>query len=338
MMVHQAAPAQRAGPPQRRIRMEFKDYYKILGVGRDVTQDDIKRAYRKLARKYHPDVSKAADAEERFKEVSEAYEALKDPEKRAAYDRLLSGDWRAGQEFTPPPGWDSGFEFSGGGFTQADASQFSDFFESLFGGRGGPRYAYTRTTSLRGEDRHARIQITLEEAFHGVERAITLQVASIDAQGTVTTRPHTLRVKIPAGVTAGQKIRLAGQGAPGLGQASAGDLYLEILLAPHPIFEADGRDIYLQLPITPWEAALGAKIKVPTLGGRVDLRIPPGSQSGQKLRLKGRGLPGTHLGDQYVVLQIRTPQPHSEAQEALYQRLAEAMPFNPREHLEGRHG
>ena len=314
--------------------MEFKDYYKTMGLARDASQEDIKRAYRRLARKYHPDVSKEADAEARFKEVGEAYEVLKDPEKRAAYDRLLEGGYSAGEEFRPPPGWDAGFEFSGGGFTGADASEFSDFFESLFGGAGpfrGTRSA--RGFAQRGEDRHARIQISLEDAFHGTTRTVTLQAPEVDAQGRVRTRSHSLNVRIPAGVIQGQRIRLTGQGGPGLGSAPAGDLYLEVLLAPHPVYEVEGRDVYLTLPVSPWEAALGAKVKVPTLAGAVEMTIPSGAQSGQKLRLKGRGLPGSPPGDQYLVLQIRTPKPETEAQRQLYEQLARALPFNPRDKL-----
>ncbi len=250
--------------------MEFKDYYKIMGVAREATQDEIKRAYRKLARKYHPDVSKEPDAEARFKEVGEAYEVLKDPEKRAAYDRLAAGGYQGGEEFRPPPGWDAGFEFRGGGFTDGDAAHFSDFFESLFGGgspfghgagrRGGVR--------MRGEDRHARIRIGLADAYHGATRTLSLQVPEVDPQGRVITRNHSLNVKIPAGVTEGQQIRLSGQGAPGLGGGPAGDLYLEVSFEPHPVFHAEGRDVFATLPIAPWEAALGAKVPVPTLGGR----------------------------------------------------------------------
>jgi curved DNA-binding protein len=318
--------------------MQFKDYYKILGLSREATQDDIKRAYRKLARKYHPDVSKETDAEARFKEVSEAYEALKDPEKRAAYDSLLDGRWQEGQEFRPPPGWDAGFEFSGGGFTGSGAEHFSDFFESLFGGMGGPfggaRHAGARG-GMRGENHHARIQISLEDAYHGATRAITLESPQTDDQGHVVLRPHTLNVKIPPGVIEGQRIRLAGQGGKGMGNASAGDLFLEIMFKPHPLFQADGRDIYLNLPITPWEAALGTQIQVPTLGGKVDLKIPPGTQSGQKLRLRGRGLPGKTPGDQYVLVQIHTPAAKTDEQRRLYEQLAKSTSFNPRARMGG---
>lgn len=315
--------------------MRYKDYYKILGVERNATQDEIKRAYRKLARKYHPDVSKETDAEERFKEVNEAHEVLQDAEKRAAYDRL-GANWKAGQDFTPPPGWDTGFEFRGGGFSGGD---FSDFFETLFGhgspfgetfqqGRGG------RGFRRRGEDSHAKIRIALEDAFHGSERTIHLEAPQHNAQGRVTLRPHSLKVRIPAGVSAGRQIRLGGQGSPGSGGGPAGDLYLEVEFEPHPLYTVEGRDIYLNLPITPWEAALGARIAVPTLGGAVEMKIPAGARSGQKLRLKGRGLPGQPPGDQYAVLQIVTPPADSAKAKKLYEEMARSMPFNPRRHLE----
>ncbi|GAB4302926.1 MAG: DnaJ C-terminal domain-containing protein [Thiohalomonadaceae bacterium] len=315
--------------------MRYKDYYKILGVERSATQDDIKRAYRKLARKYHPDVSKEPDAEERFKEVNEAHEVLQDPEKRAAYDRL-GANWKAGQDFTPPPGWDTGFEFRGGGFSD---SGFSDFFESLFG-HGSPfgdtfqQHRGSGGFRIRGEDRRAKIRIRLEDAFHGGERTIRLETPQVDARGHVTLRPHTLKVRIPAGITAGQQIRLGGKGAPGQGGGPAGDLYLEVEFEPHALYTVDGRDIYLDLPITPWEAALGARVAVPTLGGAVEMKIPAGARSGQKLRLKGRGLPGQPPGDQYAVLQIVTPPADSAKAKKFYEDMAHAMPFNPRRHLE----
>ncbi|HHB13139.1 MAG TPA: J domain-containing protein [Chromatiales bacterium] len=311
--------------------MKFRDYYEVLGVKRDATQDEIKRAYRKLARKYHPDVSKEAGAEEKFKEVREAYEVLKDPEKRAAYDKF-GQHWREGQEFTPPPDWDAGFEFSGGGYTEAEG--FSDFFEALFGG-GGAGFHRTRARPgagfrTRGEDHHAKILIDLEDAFHGATRSITLQVPEVDENGHVVTRTRTLNVRIPKGITEGQRIRLAGQGGPGMGGGPAGDLYLEVKFRPHPVYRVDRRDLYLDLPITPWEAALGASVPVPTPGGVVEVKIPPGSQSGQKLRLKGKGLPGRQPGDLYAVLKIVTPEPKTDADRELYQRMARQMPMNPR--------
>jgi len=317
--------------------VEFKDYYKIMNVPADASQAEIKRAYRKLARKYHPDVSKEPDAEEHFKEVNEAYEVLKDPEKRAAYDELRSS-WQAGQEFTPPPGWNAGFEFRGGGFTEADASQFSDFFESLFGSESPfvhQRGHYRgRGFNIRGEDHYAQILISLEDSYHGATRTIRLQVPEYDARGKLVKHTRSLKVKIPRGITEGQHIRLAGQGAPGIGEAPRGDLYLEIKFKPHPIFKVDQRDIYMNLPITPWEAALGAQVKVPTLGGLVDMKVPPGTQSGTKLRLKGRGLPGSPPGDQYVIMQIVTPEAKSEQARRLYEQMARELAYNPREQWE----
>lgn len=308
--------------------MEYKDYYKIMGVGRDADQDEIKRAYRKLARKFHPDVSKEPDAEARFKEVGEAYEVLKDPEKRAAYDQL-GANWKAGQDFHPPPDWDAGFEFSGGGYTGGDASAFSDFFESLFGrefdaGRGGGQF------HAKGRDHHARVLIDLEDAYHGATRSLTLQAPELDGQGHVRMRERTLNVRIPKGIRQGQRIRLSGQGSPGLGKGSAGDLYLEVEFRPHPFYRIEGRDIYLDLPVAPWEAMLGAKVKAPTPGGPVDLTIPAGSTSGRKLRLKGRGIPGKPPGDIYVVLRIALPPADDEGARALYRKMEQELTFNPR--------
>ncbi len=302
--------------------MQYKDYYKTLGVARDASQDDIKRAYRKLARKYHPDVSKEPDAEARFKEVNEAYEVLKDPEKRRAYDQF-GANWKEGQEFRPPPGWERGFDFAGGGYT--GHGDFSDFFETLFGRAG--RGAGVR---LRGEDQVARISIPLEAAYRGDTQSITLSMPEVGPDGYITRTTRTINLRIPPGITEGQRIRLAGQGGPGLGGGPAGDLYLEVSFQPHPYFHVDKRDIFLDLPITPWEAALGHTVTVPTLGGSVELKIPAGSQTGRKLRLKGRGLPGDPPGDQYVVLKIVTPPAHTEAAKAFYERMARELPMNPR--------
>jgi curved DNA-binding protein len=318
--------------------MEFKDYYKIMGVARDATQDEIKRVYRKLARKYHPDVSKEPDAEKRFKEVGEAYEVLKDPEKRAAYDQL-GANWKAGQEFRPPPDWDANFEFSGG-FSDADSAAFSDFFETLFGrdfaGAGGFRQSRRpggQTLHARGEDHHAKILIDLEDAFRGATRTLTLHVPEMDQRGHVFTRERTLNVQIPKGIRQGQQIRLSGQGAPGIGQGGAGDLYLEVEFHPHALYRVEARDLYLNLPIAPWEAALGAQVKAPTPEGVIDLKIPAGSTSGRKLRVKGRGIPGPTPGDLYVVLQIVVPPGDSDHAKALYRRMAEELKFNPRANL-----
>jgi curved DNA-binding protein len=318
--------------------MEFKDYYKIMGVARDASHDEIKRAYRKLARKYHPDVSKEPDAERRFKEVGEAYEVLKDPEKRAAYDQL-GANWKAGQEFHPPPGWDANFEFSGG-FKGAGDSVFSDFFESLFG-RGfsgvddfpGSRRSSARQFHAQGEDHHAKILIDLEDAFHGASRTLSLQVPKIDQHGHLQTYQRTLNVHIPKGIHQGQQIRLSGQGASGMGHGKAGDLFLEVAFRPHPLYKAEGRDLYMKLPVAPWEAALGAQVKVPTPQGVIDLKIPAGSTAGRKLRLKGRGIPGPTPGDFYAELQIVLPPGDSEKAQTFYRRMAEELKFNPRARL-----
>lgn len=314
--------------------MDYKDYYKIMGVARDAKQDEIKRAYRRLARKYHPDVSKEAQAEERFKELQEAYEVLKDPEKRAAYDQLGS-QWRQGQQFTPPPDWGKNFEFSGA-FGGRDAG-FSDFFSSLFGGAGGGfrdhRGPGRGGFAAAGEDHSARIQIDLEDAFNGGVKTIELQTPQTDAQGRVSLKPRTLKVTIPAGVVEGKRIRLTGQGSAGMGGGPAGDLYLEITFRPHRLFKAEGRDISLTLPVAPWEAALGATIQTPTLAGPVDLRIPAGAKAGQRMRLKGRGLPGTPPGDQYVELKIVAPPADTPAARALYEQMQRELEFDPRADL-----
>lgn len=312
--------------------MEYKDYYKILGVDRKASRDEIKRGYRKLARKYHPDVTKEPDADQKFKEMGEAYEVLKDPEKRAAYDQLGS-QWQAGQEFHPPPGWDAGVEFSQGGFNTGDASAFSDFFESLFGhGFGGVRGGQT-VFRARGQDHFAKVMIDLEDAFHGASRTITLRMPELDAQGMLHTKQRTLNVKIPKGIKQGQHIRLKGQGSPGMEGGASGDLYLEVTFRPHPFYRVEGHDIYLDLPVAPWEAALGATMKIPTPEGKVDLKIPPGSGSGRKLRLKGRGIPASTTGDLYAVIQLVTPPATSERDKALYHQMEQEMKFNPRQRL-----
>ncbi len=314
--------------------MEFKDYYKIMGVARDATQDEIKRAYRTLARKYHPDVSKAPDAEARFKELGEAYAVLKDLEKRAAYDQLGS-NWQAGQDFRPPPDWNTGFEFSGDGSAgAAGAADFSDFFESLYGRGFESAGRRQQAAHARGEDHHAKVMIDLEDAYNGATRTIKLKRPELNAEGRVVMRPHQLNVTIPRGVRAGQHIRLAGQGAAGIGQGPPGDLYLEIEFHPHALYRVDQRDVYLDLPLAPWEAALGATLKVPTPTAAVDLKIPPKSVAGGKLRLKGRGIPGTTPGDFYVVLQLVLPEADSETSQAFYAQMAEQFKsFNPRAKL-----
>lgn len=312
--------------------MEYKDYYAIMGLKRDATQDEVKRAYRKLARKYHPDVSKEADAELKFKELGEANEVLKDPEKRAAYDQL-GANWKAQQDFHPPPGWDSGFEFHGappGGGGQHD---FSDFFESLFGHRTGADRA-GGGFHMHGEDHHAKILIDLEDSFKGASRSISLQMPEVTPEGHVTTRSRTLKVRIPKGIRQGQQIRLGGQGATGMGSGKAGDLYLEVEFKPHRFYRVEGADVYLDLPLAPWEAALGASIKAPTPSGLIDLKIPANSQAGKKLRLKGRGIPAKTPGDLYLVLQIALPPADTEKTRELYRQMQEELKFDPRASME----
>ena len=310
--------------------MEYKDYYDILGVSRQATQEEIKRSYRKLARKYHPDVCKETDAENKFQELGEAYEVLQDPEKRAAYDKFGS-NWKNGQDFEPPPDWNNGFEFRGSGYTgQNQQSGHSDFFENLFG-HSKYNNAGQSTFQQKGEDQHARIVINLKDAYNGSKQTLTLTKPTIDEQGRVTSTPQTLHVTIPKGIIQGQKIRLEGQGLPGMGGAPNGDLFLEISFVDDPVFHAEKRDVYLTLPVAPWEAALGATVTVPTLGGNVQLVIPPGSQNGGKLRLKGKGLSTAGAsGDMYVVLRIVLPVPKTEEQKKLYKEMASLMPLNPR--------
>jgi curved DNA-binding protein len=316
--------------------MQYKDYYQVMGLARDASQDEVKRAYRKLARKYHPDVSKEHDSEAKFKELGEAYEVLKDPEKRAAYDQL-GANWKSGQEFRPPPNWDEGFEFKGGGFTGGDAGGFSEFFEQLFG-RAGFQTAGTGRhygEHLRGQDSHAKIHIDLEDCYHGATRTISLSTPEMNAQGHIHVKHRSLNVKIPKGVKPGQHIKLAGQGNPALGNGQAGDLFLEIAFNDHSLYRVSEADVYLDLPVTPWEAALGAKIKVPTPEGKVDLKIPPNSRQGSKLRLAGRGLPTKVPGDFFVVLQIVLPPATTEQAKAAYQNMQHALDFNPRQAMGG---
>ena len=305
--------------------MEYKDYYASLGVGREAPADEIKRAYRRLARKYHPDVSKEKDAEERFKEIGEAYEVLRDPEKRAAYDAF--GQRKPGEQFRPPPG--SGFDYSQ---SEARTGDHSDFFESLFGGAGAGRGQAFRS---RGFDTMAHIEVTLEEAYGGTSRNVSMQRVEIDAQGQPQQKTRQLAIRIPAGVTDGQRIRVPAQGGPGLGGGAPGDLMLEVRLAPHRFFRTEGRDVRLDVPVTPWEAALGRTVRVPTLGGHVNLKIPKGSQTDTQLRLKGRGLPGKPPGDQLVILKIMVPPAADAAAEALYEKMAADLPMNPRQDMEG---
>ncbi|HEX8954842.1 MAG TPA: DnaJ C-terminal domain-containing protein [Burkholderiaceae bacterium] len=310
--------------------MEYKDYYQILGLKRDATQEQIKKAFRKKARQYHPDVSKEANAEALMKEVNEANAVLSDPEKRAAYDRLGSTGYD-GRDFRPPPGWDEGFEFSGEGMNDAQAADFSDFFAELFGGRmraGGSRARHAR----RGEDHHAKIALDLEDAYRGANRTLTLRIPRVDANGRVALAEHTVAVQIPAGVYEGQMIRLAGQGgaAPG---GQAGDLYLEVHFHEHPRYRVEGRDVYATLPVAPWEAALGANVKAPLPTGIVEIHIPEGSQSGRKLRLKGKGIPGPTPGNLYLVLELTLPPASDPKARKFYEAMAKELAFNPRQSL-----
>ncbi len=308
--------------------MEFKDYYKIMGVARDATEAGIKQAYRKLARKYHPDVSKEKDAEARFKELGEAYEVLRNPEKRAAYDQLGTGH-RAGEPFRPPPDWGAGFEFSGAG-----AGGYSDFFEALFGqaARGAGGRARRGFAGGRGEDHHAKVLLDLEATLGGGTRAIGLRVPEVDADGRLQVAERTLNVQIPKGILPGQTIRLAGQGTRVHG-GEAGDLYVEVEFSPHRLYRVEGRDLLIALPVAPWEAALGATVQTPTPGGKVDLKIPAGSHAGTKLRLKGRGIPASPPGDLYVELTIALPPATNDAARAAYRALETAAPFDPRANL-----
>ncbi|WP_341317703.1 DnaJ C-terminal domain-containing protein [Paraburkholderia sp. IMGN_8] len=338
--------------------MKYKDYYEILGLQRTATQDDVKRAYRKLARKYHPDLTKQSDGEDRFKEVGEAYQVLKDTEKRAAYDRI-GGQWQNGQDFRPPPHWDEGFEFRGARNEGSANPDFSDFFEAMFGGADTGVHSRQRkmhTTrsahdakvardlegayrgahfSASGQDHHAKVVVDLADAYRGAQRSISLQMPVIDAQGHVILQSRTLNVSIPKGVRAGQHLRLAGQGGAGLGGGSAGDLYLEIAFREHPRFRVDGRDVSLDVPVAPWEAALGANVTVPTPDGSVEMTVPQGSAGGRRLRLKGKGIPANPPGDLYVVLNIALPPANTENAKAAYDTMRQAFNFDPRANFYG---
>jgi curved DNA-binding protein len=295
-----------------------KDYYKIMGLNENATEKDIKLAYRRLARKYHPDLNKEANAEERFKEMGEAYEVLKDPVKRAEYDNYR----KYGAPHQQQQGQSTWHNEHRGPF-QSQGAQFNDdFFESIFG------HSRYQQQPMAGQDYQGKINVSLEEAFHGTVKSIQIPVE----KGEEVTM-QTLKVKIPAGVKSGQQIRLAGQGAAGYHGGPRGDVYITIQVEKHHLFDVLDNDIYLSLPVTPWEVALGSTITVPTLGGKIDLKVPPGSQGGQKLRLKHRGLPGKTPGDQYVVLKISTPPATTEEAKKLYQQMAETMPFNPRHHM-----
>ena len=308
--------------------MKYEDYYQTLGVERDANDATIKKAYRKLARKYHPDVSTEADAEERFKALSEAYEVLKDPEKRAAYDQL-GANWQAGQDFEPPPGWTGGFGMHNGGFGDAefDLHDFSDFFASMFEGGAGPGQRSRRSYggAARGRDVHARLFVTLEQLY----AAEPVELLHNDPS---TGRERRLRVTVPAGLRDGESFRLKGQGHQAAGNAQPGDLYVEMRIIPHPDFDVDGNDIYSKVPISPWEAVLGAKVPVATLGGTINLTVPAGSRTGSRLRVKDRGLPGRVRGHQYVTLSVQVPDTVSDEERKHYEALSNLSAFDPRTH------
>ncbi|UWQ52177.1 DnaJ domain-containing protein (plasmid) [Leisingera caerulea] len=306
--------------------MEYRDYYKILGVAPDAEPGEVKRAFRKLARKYHPDINEGAEAEAKFKDVNEAYEVLKDPERRAAYDQLGKPGSGSQDSFRPPPGWEGGFEFTGGGPERAEA--FSDFFESLFRRRGQP---FDRP----GADQHARLPLDIEDAYRGATRVLTLRVPQAAPDGSVQLQDRSITVHVPKGILEGQHIRLPGQGIAPLGAGAPGDLFLEVSFAPHPVYRADGRDLYLELPVAPWEAALGGKVMMPTPDGKVALTVPSNARSGQKLRLKGKGLPGTPPGDIYATLRIVNPKVTTEEARRVFEQMAREVPFNPRAGIGG---
>lgn len=340
------------------MAVKFKDYYETLGVDRSASQDTIHDAYRKLARKYHPDVNTSEEAEHKFKEINEAYEVLKDPEKRRKYD-TLGPNYHEGDEFRPPPGWEAfrdagsrgggrrttfgfgdlgggGFDFFGGG-SEAGGG-FSDFFESLFGnafgGFGGEtagRSAGAGTWGAKGEDHEAEVTISLEDAYHGGKKTVTLEQRETDGTGRVHSRTKNYEVKIPPGITDGERLRLSGQGGAAAGGGTKGDLYLRMRIQPHPVFRVQGSDLETDVPITPSEAVLGAKISVPIVGGTASITIPPGTQSGKRFRLKGKGLRRQHgRGDLYAVMKIVVPQKPTDAERELYEQLQSRSSFQPR--------
>lgn len=306
--------------------MKYKDYYEVLGVGRDASLDEIKKAYRKLAHQYHPDVSKDPASTDKFKEIAEAYRTLKDPEKRAAYDQL--GSYQPGQDFEPPPSW--GQHFGGTQFSFDDLD-LSDLF-SAFSGRAGQAGAHGARMAMPGQDFEVAAQISLEDAWRGTLVDLNFSVPEYDERGRLTRAERNFKARIPKGVTDGQKLRLAGKGGRGFNGGRNGDLYLNILLRPHPLYRVQGHDLYLDLPLAPWEAALGAVIDVPTLAGGVRLKVPPGTGAGQKLRIAQRGLPrqSGDPGDLYAQIQIVLPPVLNERERALFRELADGSNFNPR--------
>jgi len=321
--------------------MKYKDYYKTLGVERQASDDAIKKAYRKLARKYHPDVSKEKNAEERFKEVQEAYEVLKDAEKRKAYDEM--GFYQPGQEFRPPPDWQEQFRSRGGFGPGAGGANFQDEDVDLFdilsglgpGGFGGARRG-SANFRVPGQDYEITVHLSIEEAARGAEIEVPLSAAEMTPEGRLRRANRTVKVRIPKGATDGQRLRVPGKGGAGHGGAATGDLYVNIQLHPHEIFKVAGHDLYIELPVAPWEAALGAEVQVPTLDGRITMKVPPSSRAGQKLRARGKGLPrpGGGEGDLYAVLQVVTPSVLSDREKELYRELQGVSNFNPRGHFD----
>jgi curved DNA-binding protein len=313
--------------------MEFVDYYKVMDVAEDASAEKIKRSYRKLARKYHPDVSKEVDGEEKFKKVAEAYQVLKDTDRRKEYDELRKYGAGSGRGYSPPPGWQSQAGFDPGDFSGTGPGEFSDFFEELFGQRANARRTPHSESNhaARGQDVHSRLQISLKDAFNGVSLPVELSRPTIHSDGSIRSENRTVNIKIPKGVVNGQTIRLRGQGGPAIGDAPVGNLYIELTIADDAVFHLDGTNVTTTLRVTPWEAALGASIVVLTLAGKVNLTIPPNSTNGHKLRMKGRGMPGASPGDHYVVLAIVAPPADTEAQKQLYREMSELWSFNPRE-------
>ncbi len=320
--------------------MQYKDYYAALGVARDATEEQIKQAYRKLARKYHPDVSKEPDAEAKFKEVAEAYQTLKDRDKRAAYDQL--GTHPAGEDFRPPPDWQQHWQGEfGEGASFSDQVDLADLFAHLGGGGFGRGGGARPGRSMPGRDFEVSVPITIEDAYNGTQIDLDLAMPEYDEQGRVRQVPQAFRARIPKGATQGQRLRLAGKGGRGFNGGRSGDLYLDISLRAHPIYRANGHDLYLELPLTPWEAVLGTSIEVPTPAGAVRLKIPAGTQAAQQLRLPQRGLPRPRgePGDLYAIVSIVVPREIGERERTLYQQLAEVSSFEPRAQLtrEGGH-
>ena len=307
--------------------MEFQDYYKTLGVEKTASADEIKKAYRKLARKYHPDVSKEINAEKKMQTINEANTVLSDPEKRAAYDQLGQG-YQSGQDFQAPPNWDAGFEFSGSNFNDQRFNDESDFFANLFG-HTGKRHS-SKQHQARGEDHHAKIIIDLVDAYHGTTRNITLRSPNIAGNEQSVNKERVISVQIPKGVKTGQHIRLSGQGSPGYGGAAPGDLYLEIQFSDDLRYRVDGRDVHQTVPVTPWEAALGGSIEITTPSGVMQVKIPENSQTGRKLRLKARGIPGEPPGDLYLLLEVVLPLANNDKARQIYTTMANELAFNPR--------